>query len=349
MPRIGLGGSVMATFNGFKPITIHSARMAAGFMLGLSSVVPAVAADWSYKAPEAPKVYSTEVGARIWYGQGKTGKNLYDDTGALLLSRLTYSGFSIFSGEGFARFDHNSGWFLKGYVGGGALWDGRLKDEDFPPITTPYSATLSPIKNSSVLYGSADLGFKVVRGPDFYLGAFAGYHLMRQAISAYGCAQIASNPDICGTFPVPEAYKVITQVNNWHALRIGIDASAEFDKRWKFTIDAAYLPYVHLSGADAHWLRIGSSTGDFTGPVPEDGNGWGYQIDGFLSYRLNDAVSVGVGGRYWYAQSKGHTHFEGHVVGENAVPQVLDWKTDNYGVFFQSTVRLGPHLVFGGN
>jgi outer membrane protease len=339
----------MAVCNGVTTIARCSARVAAGVALCLSTAVAAVAADWSFKAPPAPEIYKAEIGARIWYGKGKTGKNLYDDTGSLLVSRLTYDDFSIFTGEGFARFDHNSGWFLKGYVGGGALWDGHLKDEDFPPVVDPYSATLSSIKNSSVIYGSADLGFKLVRGPDFHVGAFAGYHLMRQAISAYGCAQIASNPDICGTFPIPDLYKGITQVNNWHALRVGLDASVEFDKRWKFTIDAAYLPYVHLSGADAHWLRIGTSPGDFTGPVPEDGNGWGYQIDGFLSYRLNDAVSLGVGGRYWHAQSKGHTHFEGHVVGFNTVPQVLDWKTDNYGVFIQSSVKLGPHLVFGSN
>ena len=103
------------------------------------------------------------------------------------------------------------------------------------------------------------------------------------------------------------------------------------------------------NAADAHWLRIGSSPGDFTGPVPEDGTGWGYQFDGFLAYRVNDAVSLGVGGRYWHMQSKGYTHFENHVVGVNTVPQVLQWKTDNYGVFFQSSIKLGPHPIFGAN
>ena len=50
-----------------------------------------------------------------------------------LVSRLTYSHFAIFTGEGVARFDFNNGWFTKGYVGGGGLWSGNLKDEDFPP------------------------------------------------------------------------------------------------------------------------------------------------------------------------------------------------------------------------
>jgi hypothetical protein len=106
---------------------------------------------------------------------------------------------------------------------------------------------------------------------------------------------------------------------------------------------------VWLAGSDAHWLRIGTSPGDFSGPVPEDGHGWGYLIDGFLSYRVNDFFNVGLGGRYWHMQANGHTHFENHVVGVTAVPQVVNWKTDNYGVFLQSSVKLGPHGLFGSN
>ena len=39
-----------------------------------------------------------------------------------------------------------------------------------------------------------------------------------------------------------------------------------------------WLPaFVNLSGKDFHWLRIGS---DFSGGIPEDGWGWGYQLEG---------------------------------------------------------------------
>jgi outer membrane protease len=345
----------MTTRNGFTApsfhatlLRLHSAALVAGLALGFAATTPAAAADWSYKAPAAPSTYTSDFGLRFWYGSGKTGKTLFDDTGALTVSRLSYDGFSIFTAEGFTRFDLSSGWFLKGYAGGGALLDGQLKDEDFPPVIAPYSATLSPIKNSSMSYGSVDLGFKLVRGGDFYIGAFAGYHFMRQSISAYGCTQVASNPDVCVP-TIPDSIKVISQNNNWHSLRVGIDAAIEFDRRWKLSVDAAWLPYVWLAGSDAHWLRIGPSPGDFTGPVPEDGHGRGYQIDSFLSYRVNDFVGVGLGGRYWHMQADGHTHFENHVVGFTTVPQVVNWKTDNYGVFLQSSVRLGPHGLFGSN
>jgi hypothetical protein len=106
---------------------------------------------------------------------------------------------------------------------------------------------------------------------------------------------------------------------------------------------------VKLHGADSHWLRIGTSPGNFTGALPEDGKGWGYQLDAFLSYRFNDTFSVGVGGRYWHAETtKGDTHFEGHVVGVNALPQPVRWKQDHFGAFLQTTISFGPTHVIGG-
>ena len=94
------------------------------------------------------------------------------------------------------------------------------------------------------------------------------------------------------------------------------------------------------------WLRIGTAPGDFTGPIPEDGKGWGYQFDGFVSYRINDWLSMGAGGRYWHVQAKGHTHFEGHVVGINALPQVVHWRADHFGGFVQASIKFGPYPVF---
>jgi len=129
---------------------------------------------------------------------------------------------------------------------------------------------------------------------------------------------------------------------------VGLDAAIDIG-RWKLTADAAWLPYLHLNGTDAHWLRIGNAMGDFTGPVPEDGNGWGYQLDATVSYRLNDWLSVGVGGRYWHMETRGNAHFEGHVVGVAAGPQPVNWRTDSLGGFFQTTLKLGPYPLFSRN
>jgi hypothetical protein len=54
----------------------------------------------------------------------------------------------------------------------------------------------------------------------------------------------------------------------------------------------------------------------------------GYQFEGFLSYRVMEAWSVGIGGRYWYMQTtQGLTHFENHIVRATAVPQPVDGRS----------------------
>ena len=41
----------------------------------------------------------------------------------------------------------------------------------------------------------------------------------------------------------------------------------------------------------------------------------------------------------------GLTHFEDHVVGIVALPQPVDWKIDNLGMFLQLSVKFGPYSV----
>ena len=311
-----------------------------------SAAWPVGAADWSYRlVDQETPTYIADFGLRFWYGCATTAKNLYDNTGALLISRLTYGDLSIFAAEAYGRFDLDRGWFLKGYVGGGGFRKGNLKDEDFPPVITPYSATFSIQENGSPIYANVDGGFTIIRGGDFRVGAFGGFHYLNETVSAFGCTQIAFNPSICGAFPLPNQVKVITQDNNWYSVRVGLDASVEID-RVKLSVDAAWLPFVWLYGSDAHWLRIGNLPGDFNDKIAEDGKGWGYQLEGFVSYRVNEALSLGVGGRYWYMQSRGFAHFENRVVGFTAAPQPVEWKTESYGVFFQASLKLGPYTLF---
>jgi hypothetical protein len=332
-----------------KSILLALGRLSVGLAASLFCALPASAGDWTFHGLEAPATYTGEAGLRFWYGKGNTGKNLFDPSGSLLVSRLSYDNASIFSAEAYGRFDLNTGWFLKGLIGGGGFRQGTLKDEDFPPGIAPYSATLSILDDSFPLYATADVGYNVLRGPDFRVGAFVGYNYMREVVSAQGCGQIATNPFICGFFTVPDFVKVITQDNNWNSMRVGLNGEVDLTSRFKLGVDAAWLPMVWLNGTDAHWLRIGTDPGDFIGPVPEDGKGWGYQLEAVLSYRVTDAINVGVGGRYWHMQASGLTHFEGRVVGFAASPQPVDWKTDSYGVFIQTGLRFGPAPVIRSN
>jgi outer membrane protease len=328
-------------------VPLSKAFARCGVLLGLiiASAVPGMAGDRIYDPFEpATHSYTADFGLRFWYGRSSTGKNLYDNAGSLLVSRLTYGDLSIFAAEAYTRFDLDRRWFLKGYVGGGALRKGNLKDEDFPPVVAPYSATFSIQQNGTPIYLNVDAGANIFYGPDFRIGLFGGFHYLNQNISAFGCQQTAFNPSICGAFPLPNQVMVITQDNNWYAMRVGMDATVEFD-RFRLSVEAAWLPSVWLHGTDAHWLRISAFPGDFTGPVTEEGKGRGYQLEGFLSYRVTPALSLGVGARYWSMHSTGLAHFENHVVGVVAVPQPVEWTASSYGMFVQMSLKMGPYSV----
>jgi hypothetical protein len=301
-----------------------------------------------FKAPPPPPVSAItgEFGLRYWFSMGETAKNLYNIAGNAMVSRLTYDGLQGHSGEIFGRVDHASGFYMKGYVGAGILNRGQLNDEDFPPVTSPYSSTLSEQREGTIAYASADLGFNLIRQPGFRLGAYAGYHYLDQRVNAYGCKQVAANSAICSG-QIPNYVEAITQSNHWNSVRVGLDSTIKLGGPVSLTLDAAYLPYVNLNGSDSHWLRIGTTPGSFTGSIPEDGQGRGYQLEAALAFAVSPQVNVAVGGRYWRMDTDGHTHFEGHVNGMTAFPQPVDWKVESYGVFVQGSFKFGPYPIGG--
>jgi len=303
--------------------------------------------DVEYFVPRPAAAWQAEFAARYWLAGGSTGKTLYGPpalySGAV--SRLTYRNLLMNSGEFYGRMAASNGWFLQGYVGLGAISGGSLQDEDFvTPTFSPYSSTTSEQHNGYLSYANVNVGYDVVRGGDYNLGLFAGYFILKEVVKAFGCTQTATNPDVCQP-SVPTAVESITQSNIWQSPRLGLGGSVMFADRFKFSADAAWLPYVRLSGTDTHWLRIGSAMGDFTGPIPEDGTGMGYQLEAALSYNFTPNASIGVGARYWHLQTNGNAHFENLVVGETGLPQPVSWKTDIFGGFIQASYKFGPFPI----
>ncbi len=293
-----------------------------------------------YFTPQPVPAWQGEFAVRYWIAAAKTGKSLYDvpSESSAMVSRLTYDGLETNAGELDGRIAFTNGLFVKGYAAFGAMSHGQLQDEDFPPAVTPYSSTISDQHGGTLDYASADLGYDVVRGGDFRIGAFAGYHFLHQSMVAYGCTQQATNPDVCQP-AAPATYNIITQNNDWQSVRLGLEAAVKFGDRVTLSADGAWLPYVFLNGANSHWARI--AEGDFSGAVPEDGKGQGYQLEAVLSYRVTQYASLGIGGRYWHMQTSGSAHFEDVAV--DGVPQPVDWKTDIYGVFLQGSIKIGPY------
>ena len=85
-----------------------------------------------------------------------------------------------------------------------------MQDEDFPPGISPYSSTNSTLQNQSLAYLNLDVGGALIRGSDFRVDAFVGYHYLHQRMKAFGCVQTAGNAAICGT-PIPDSVAGIVE------------------------------------------------------------------------------------------------------------------------------------------
>jgi outer membrane protease len=260
-----------------------------------------------------------EIGARYWYSTGRNGYNYYGDTtSSLLVSRLIYDGLTAHSGEVYFRSDLPSRVFVKGFVGAGSIGDGTLIDEDFPPVIAPYSKTSSEA-DGSLNYASIDLGYAFIRQPNVRLGAFAGYGRWYESVDASGCQQEASNPGICVP-SVPASIKLINETDTWNLLRIGATGDVMLTERLKLTGDAAYV-HAWQRATDNHFYTFGYD--------PASGGGDGFQLEAILSYQVNDALSLGTGGRWWHLSTSAVDSFD----------QLLTYDTDRYGVFFQGGYR----------
>lgn len=281
--------------------------------------------------------FEFEVGGRYWASTGKLAKNLYDVFGLSqsVVSRLTYRGLTANSGEVYARADNISGIFVKGYAGLGGIGKGSLNDEDFPPFIDPYSSTLSNQRSGQLSYLSADVGYATVTEPRYRVGVFAGYHYFAEQVNAFGCTQIATNPFVCAP-AIPTSVLGITEDAKWNAVRLGLAADVKITDRLKLSVDAAWLPYVTITAADTHWLRLGTS---FSGPIPETGSGSGAQIEAALSYQFTHAFSFGLGARYWHMETRGSADFASVVPGATAQP--VNFITDRFGAYLQGAYRFG--------
>jgi hypothetical protein len=311
--------------------------------------------DGSYAAPppnywQPPPVppipqWTGEFGGRYWLGFGRNQLDLYDTTGSILLSRLTYTGLQSNAGEAFGRVDHISGFFVKGFAGGGAITTGNLQDEDFllppltiqtpgGPVTTTYSSTNGEQRDGRL--ATIDAGW-TWRGETSRLGFFLGYNYSHQLVNSFGCIQTASYFAECGTSPVSTSILSITDEFNWNAIRLGFNGQWRFWGGFAFDLDFAWLPHAWLDASDTHWLR------SFT--VPEGGvNSFAsVQIDALLRYQFVNGLSVGIGARYWkfdtaYAQAFFN---DSNVLPSTPFPQVISLHSEQWGPLFELRYSFG--------
>ncbi len=248
-----------------------------------------------------------EAGVRYVYGWGRFQKDqLQKDKPDITQSKLTYDDLPTNGVEGFARLDAPFDVMVKGVVGtGSGSSGGTMHDEDWglgPPqhaVDIPYSNSVAD-SGYDIHYLIADAGYDVWRAPATKVALFAGYSYFKQALQSWGCRQIADRHSDCdGTHVAPTSVLVITDTDTWKALRLGAVLDTLIAPGLKLTGEVAYLPRVKLTASNHHFLKDEEA--------PEWGSGSGVQLETILSYAITDALSVGVGGRYWSLQADGAT------------------------------------------
>ncbi len=301
---------------------------------GPAAATPDGSANWTEaSAAEQLPGWEFEGGLRYWYSSGRYVNA--NGSASVLVSRLSYDNLNAHTGEVFGRVDSPIGVFVKGFVGAGTIVSGKHFDEDWglpadftnnTPIA--YEATQSEAFGT-LNYLTADVGYSFMRGPGHKLGMFLGYNRYRTVVNGMGCTQLANySAGIC-VDPTAANIPTITQTDTWQSVRVGASAIVDIGGGFGIGADVAYLPVVMYDGLDEHLMRT---------PIvlfPLQGAGQGVQAEMILSYRATDAISVGLGGRYWAMWS-------GNAYQVNVPTNAFTVSTERYGVFLQLAYRFSP-------
>ena len=327
-------------FNQSEDLTGHMVRLGLNYRFGADTARSSFAA-MPVKAPtlNAPALdksnWELEAGTRTWFSSGRAGapQPLLNAPPTVLASRLAFGSLDGITGETFARLDHSSGLFVKGFLGAGAINSGTLNDEDFPAAGA-YSNTLSRA-SGHLAYGTVDVGYAFLRSAGAKLGAFAGYNYYEEDINTYNCTQLAGAGTCAGVPAFPANFLGIAQDGHYNSLRVGLSSQFRLTDKLNLTADAAYLPWVNFTGRDDHNAR------ELLGPE-QSSFGDGVMLEAILGYKVSDAWNVGVGGRYWaFNMRNGTTTFDFLGAPPPSAIEPTRYNSERYGVFVQSSYKWG--------
>ena len=255
--------------------------------------------------PVQPLPFRVEAGVRYWYSSGEMFFGFANNSPGFgdPTSTLDWRGMTAHSGELFARVDHKpTGLFVKGLLGMGSLYGGRMIDRDFFTSQFVFSDTTSDIKGDNFKFAMIDVGWAYSPSGGMRLGVFVGYHYWTEKAVAYGLRCNINDIFGCGQGGVMIDYgtPVISYEPTLHAVRLGVEARYTFAKRWSVSGEIALVPYSKVQNKDSHLLRQSPSD---LGPAPniisDSRGGLGVEAELLVNYALTPNIEVGAGVRYW--------------------------------------------------
>ena len=298
------------------------------------------APTWAWPAIN-PSNWEFDAGSRTWFSSGTIGApNPFLTSRQALTSRLIFHDLDAVSGETYARVDHSSGLFVKGFLGAGGIFNGYEHDEDFNQHA--YSTELETGAAGNLGYANIDLGYSFLRSPGAKLGAFIGYNYYTEHVNVYGCTEVAGS-HACAPPPgisMPNFLRT-AQDDHFNSLRVGLSSEFMLTDKLKFTADAAYVPWTDFAGLDDHNQRQllfpeAASTGD------------GVMLETALSYDITKSWNVGVGGRYWAWNMRNGTVSSDYVGLAPGSPVPVRYTSERYGVFLQMGYHWGDTTPTAG-
>ena len=233
LPQRLVGGPVVTRSHRF----VFCKRFAAAVALSLS-IVPANAGDWSFKVSIRRPIRASSICVS---GSGRaTPRRTCSIPRLRLVSRLTYSHFAIFTGEGVARSTSTT-------AGSQRLSRRRrlvvrqAQGRGFPPAIVPYSATLSTQKSGSLTMAAS------MRGQFRARTGFSCRTLCRLPLPARDGERLRLRTDRDQSGRLRRRHSRFREGDHpGQQLELGARRHrCGFEiNRFKLAVDAAWLPYV---------------------------------------------------------------------------------------------------------
>ena len=185
--------------------------------------------------------------------------------------------------------------------GWGQTDSGDLIDEDFI-VGTNFSRTRSAIDDGRVYFANINAGIRLADWLDAekrhgFVDLLVGYQWWQEKYEAFGVV------DFLGfTGDVPRNTKVITETWTWHSLRVGGRAFFPFPYGIGVRASGFVMPWSSVEVEDVHHLRTDLRQNPSI--VLEATGGFGWQLEGAITYTFWRGLGVEAGYRHWKLEMK---------------------------------------------